>query len=83
MGLTPGALGGVNGVDEDAAERGRAGTMGVDAEEKGRAVGVPGSLIDLLDIAVLIGMGRLRPFTHGDRVVGPADSCCSGTVVGG
>ena len=81
MGLGPGAVGGVIGVDGDAAERGRAGTVGTGAEERGRAVGVPGSLTDFLGIAVLIGIGRVRPLTHGDRGVGPADLCCSGTAV--
>src|SRR5258706_9147609 len=79
----PGEVGGVDGVDGDAAERGRAGTVGTGAEERGRVVGVPGSLTDLLGIAVLIGIGKVRPLTHGDRVEGPADLCCSGTVVGG
>ena len=84
MGLGPGAVGGVNGVDGDAAEGGRAGTVGTGAEEeRGRAVGVPGSLTDFLVIAVLIGIGRVRPLTHGDRAVGPAELCCSGIAVGG
>lgn len=82
VGWIPGTLGGVDGVDGDVRDRDGAGTAGNDAKERG-AKDAPSSLIDLLDVAILVGIGRVRPFTHGDRVPGVAGPCCLGTPAGG
>ena len=74
LGLNPRILRGVDGVDEGS--RGRGGT-GTDVNERGRAVGVPGSLNDLLDMVILVGIGRAIPFIHGERAPG------TGTTAGG